>query len=287
MRITIQDGVLSATVETFGAELKSLHRSDLNIEYLWQGNPAIWSDSAPFLFPVVARQLDDSYILDGKEYRMPMHGFAKAREFTVCAQTDNSVTMYFTEDEETLGWYPFRFRVYAIFTVSDGSLKVTRRVENCNDAVMPYSLGEHPGYNVPLTAGEELSDYELVFSKPEDMERWYLDDEIICGAEPGINGTILPVTTSMFYRGALIFKAPASDTVTLRSRKSERGVQVTVADFGYLGIWAKPAAPYVCIEPWNGLASSQWSSRNLLDKEGIRLLAPHAAEAFTMTVKPF
>lgn len=285
MRIAITGGGLSAEIETFGAELKSLKRA--GTEYLWQGNPAIWADSAPFLFPVVARQLEDSYTLRGKTYHMPMHGFAKAREFTVTARSENSVTMSFTEDSETLGWYPFSFRVTAVFTVAEGRLEVSRAVENRSAGTMPFSLGEHPGYNVPMTPGEALTDYVLEFSAPEKLERWYLNDEIICGSEPGPEGTLLPVTPSMFDRGALIFKAPASDAVTLRSTKSGRGVRVEFADYDYLGIWAKPAAPYVCIEPWNGLASSEWSSRDILQKEGIRFLRPGKTARFVMTVRPF
>lgn len=287
MRIKLKNGSLTAEVETFGAELKSLKNETACIEYLWQGDPAVWPDSAPFLFPVVARQREDSYILNGKTYTMPMHGFAKAREFTVTVQSENSVTMTFCEDEETLGWYPFGFLVTSVFTLGQDGLTVQRRVKNRSDAVMPYSLGEHPGYNVPLLQGERAEDYLLVFSVPEDAERWYLDDEIICGSEPGLCGRELAVTKTMFDRGALIFKGLRSDSVTLCSKTGNHGLTVDLRDFGYLGIWAKPAAPYVCIEPWNGLASSEWSPRELLQKEGIRLLAPGKEEQFSMKVTVF
>lgn len=287
MRIKLKNGNLTAEVETFGAELKSLKNTDTDIEYLWQGDPAVWSDSAPFLFPVVARQREDSYLLDGKEYTMPMHGFAKAKEFSVAAQSENSVRLTLCEDAQTLGWYPFRFCVTSVFTLEENALTVQRRVENRSDTVMPYSLGEHPGYNVPLTPEEQAEDYTLIFSAPEDAERWYLDDEIICGSEPGLSGCVLPVTKTMFDRGALIYKGLRSDSVTLRSKTGGHGLTVDLRDFAYLGIWAKPAAPYVCIEPWNGLASSVWSPRELVRKEGIRLLAPGKEEQFTMTVTVF
>lgn len=287
MRISLKNGSLTAEIETFGAELKSIRNEDTGIEYLWQGDPAVWADSAPFLFPVVARQLDDSYLLDGREYTMPMHGFAKAREFTVTNRSENSVAMTFCEDAETLGWYPFRFRVTSVFTLTDSTLTVQRRIENRSDAVMPYSMGEHPGYNVPLTPNERAEDYRLIFSSEENAERWYLDDEIICGSEPGLSGRELPVTRTMFDRGALIFKGLKSESVTLCSKTGPHGLTVDLRDFGFLGIWAKPAAPYVCIEPWNGLASSAWSSRELLQKEAIRLLAPGKEEQFTMTLTVF
>lgn len=284
MRITVENELICATVETFGAELKSLKHRRSGLEYLWQGDPAVWSDSAPFLFPVVARQLDDRYNLDGKTYTMPMHGFAKDREFEVLGKSHSSVTLALTEDEETLGWYPFRFRLTTSFSLLDSHLVVTHHVENLTNRYMPFSIGEHPGFRVPMLEGEKLGDFYLDFSHEESAPRWYLDDEIIIGSEPGINGKLLPITLTLFDRGALIFKHLQSDTVTLRSRNHSHTVTVDLRGWDYLGIWAKPAANYVCIEPWNGLASSKDASYDIWEKEGIRRLAPGTAESFTMDI---
>lgn len=278
-------GKLTAAIEPFGSELRSLRRE--GIEYVWQRDPAWWPDSAPFLFPVVARQLNDSYILDGKRYQMPMHGFAKDRLFSIVESSQDRLILELTEDEETLGWYPFRFRVRSEFSLSEDGLTVTREVENPNAVPMPYSLGEHPGYRLPLVAGEDPWSYLLRFSAPEHAERWYLNDEIIVGSEPGLDGTELPLTAALFDRGALIFKHLCSDSVTLCSCTGNHGLTVSLKDYAYLGVWAKPGAPFVCIEPWNGLASSAWSSSELLQKEGIRLLPSGQTERFSMRINPF
>lgn len=284
MRIAIENSQLRVVIETFGAELKSLTHLDTGLEYLWQGDPAVWPDTAPFLFPVVARQLDDRYTLDGKTYTMPMHGFAKDREFEVVEAKSDSLTLALREDPETLGWYPFPFRLITTFSLDGAHLLVKHRVENHGGQDMPFSLGEHPGFRAPMMEGESLEDFYLEFSQEETAPRWYLDDEIIVGCEPGINGRILPVTTTLFNRGALIFKGLNSDSVTLRSRNHSHSVTMDLRGWGYLGIWAKPAASYVCIEPWNGLASFKDASYDIWRKEGIRRLAPGAWEEFTMDI---
>lgn len=285
MRIAIENESIRVVVETFGAELKSLADKQTGMEYLWQGDPAVWPDTAPFLFPVVARQLDDKYTLDGKTYTMPMHGFAKDREFQIANTTADSLTLVLTEDDETLGWYPFRFRLTTTFSLRDHHVLVKHTVENPNGQDMPFSLGEHPGFRAPMVASDKLDDYYLDFSHTETTPRWYLDDEIIVGCEPGINGKILPLTTTLFDRGALIFKGLNSDSVTLRSRNHSQSVTMSLQGWGYLGIWAKPAANYVCIEPWNGLASSCDASHDIWEKEGIRRLVPGCQESFVMDIQ--
>lgn len=284
MRFVINNRYLTAVIDSRGAELKHLHHTATGIDHLWHGDAAIWGETAPFLFPVVARQLDDRYTLNGNGYMMPMHGFAKDCEFSVAAQTHTELVLELTENETTLQWYPFPYRLITAFKIEEHTLQILRTVSNTGTQVMPYSIGEHPGFAVPMLPGEALEDYHLQFSHHEDALRWYLDNEIICGSEPYLKGTTIPITSTMFDQGALIFKKLRSDRVSLKSKNHEHSVTVRLSGWDYLGIWAKPGAPYVCIEPWNGLASSKWSSHDIFEKEGIRLLAPGASKTFETTI---
>lgn len=284
MRKVITNGHITAEIDTHGAEMKRLYNDRTGIEHLWCGDPAVWADTAPFLFPVVARQLDDRYTLDERMYTMPMHGFAKDSQFTVLEHREDVLKLELRENDITKKWYPFSFRVTSEFILEGSKIHIKHEVTNLSDVDMPYSLGEHPGYKIPMKEGETLEDYYLEFSCEECAERWYLYDEIICGSEPGLDGNILQITSHLFDRGALIFKHLASDSVSLRSRNHGHGVSVSLRDFDYLGIWAKPGAPYVCIEPWNGLASSRWSKYDIWDKEGIRRLQPGQTAAFVMSI---
>lgn len=284
MQLTITNGRISAQVDSFGAELKSLRHEGNDIDYLWNGDASVWTDTAPFLFPVVARQLDDQYVLNGETLTMPMHGFAKDSNFTVLECATDKIKLELRESAETLQWYPFAFCVTSEFVVNDDGLSIVRTVTNTDEMDMPYSLGEHPGYRIPMVAGDTLEDYYLEFSAQENAQRWYLDDEIIAGNEPGLCGDILLITPHLFDRGALIYKGLVSDKVTLRSKNHAHSVTVSLNGWNYLGIWAKPGAAYVCIEPWNGLASSKWSEYDIWKKEGIRRLAPGQSESFVMKI---
>lgn len=284
MDITIKCGALTAVIDTHGAELKSVKNEQTGIEYIWIGDPAIWADHAPFLFPVVARQLDDKYVMDGVIRTMPMHGFAKDTDFEVKEQGEANVTFVMHENEQTLHWYPFRFTLETTYELKENSISCSHRLTNENGEKMFFSMGEHPGFNAPMIPGDTLEDYYLEFSQEENAERWYLNDEIICGSEPYLDGKILKIDTHTFDRGALIFKGLKSEYVTLRSRNHSHSVTMDLKDWGYLGIWAKPAAPYVCIEPWNGLASSKWSSHDIWEKEGILCLNAGETQVYTMNI---
>lgn len=284
MKVTIRDGKLAVTIDTRGAELMSVRDEALDLEYIWQGDSAYWRDRAPFLFPIVGRLLDDQYVIDGETRTIPMHGFARMMEFIVTEQTENSVTLELHENEKTLEWYPFAFTVKAVYTVSGGKLSVRHDITNHTDRDMPYSIGEHPGFNAPLLPGDQVGDFYLEFSQPEDALRWHLNDEIIDMSEPYLNGSRINVEYHTFDRGALIFKDLKSDFVTLRCKNHDHAVTVDLTQWRYLGIWAKPHAPYVCIEPWNGLASSLWSSHNIWEKEGILCLKAGDTVDYTLNI---
>ena len=84
MLLTLDNGLLSLTVDTLGAQMMSLKKE--GTEYLWQGDPQYWGDRAPILFPFIARLTNNSYTYKGKLYPMTIHGFANASEFSVAEQ---------------------------------------------------------------------------------------------------------------------------------------------------------------------------------------------------------
>lgn len=148
---------------------------------------------------------------------------------------------------------------------------------------MLFSLGEHTGFRLPVGNGK-FEDCYLEFSTDEDLDRYYLDDEIIVGNEDYLHGRVIPITRELFDRGALIFKNPRSDSIALKSRHDGHSVRVSLSGWNNFGIWAKPGADYVCIEPWNGIASSAGASDRLDEKDRIRRLAPRQSETFVMRI---
>lgn len=263
--ITIQNEQLCVRIAKKGAELRSVVCN--GAEYMWQRDPAVWGDAAPLLFPVVGQQLDFRYTYKGKEYTMPLHGFARDYPFAVTAQSDLSVSMVQTENPETLERYPFPYRLESVFELEGDTLVCHRFLTNTGEEDMLYSLGEHPGFCIPSAD----SGCYLRFSEAEKADRWVLDDEIIDHSEPFLDGDTITVTPELFNCGALIFKKINSSHVTLH-REDGRTVTVGLDGWDHLGVWAFPNQPYVCIEPWCGITSSKWSTHELTEKESIHTL---------------
>ena len=98
MIYTISNDSLIVDVSSSGAELQSV-RSVTGNEYLWQGDPEIWSGRAPNLFPFVARLHDGMYSLDGKQYEMKIHGFVKSMELSCVEHSENIIVFELLSNE--------------------------------------------------------------------------------------------------------------------------------------------------------------------------------------------
>lgn len=260
MRITIENGCLSLTVDTLGAQMMHLKRN--GTEYLWQGDSKYWGDRAPILFPFIARLTNNSYTFNGKLYPMTIHGFANASEFSVAEQTSDKLVLELASNEKTLAQYPIDFVFRVIFRLEGDTLVTTYHVENKSDDVMPFGIGGHPGFKVPVGEDEKFEDYCLEFSLPCQPDRVGFTPAVYLSghdeAYPLEEGKRIPLSHDLFDEDAIILKNMARE-VTLKSKASGHSVTVSYPQMPYLGIWHWPHtdAPYVCIEPWSSLPSRQ------------------------------
>ena len=62
-------------------------------------------------------------------------------------------------------------------------------------------------------------------------------------------------------------------------------VKVQFPNMPHLGIWSKPGAPFVCIEPWYGYAAPMGFCGELQEKPGIISLRPGASTRFEMSIE--
>lgn len=254
---TVQNDRLTATVSTRAAELQSLRAAD-GTEYLWQGDPAYWSDRAPTLFPHIARLRDGAYPLDGRTWQMPIHGITPYSEFTARADAPSELTLTLTDTPETLLQYPRRFAFHVTFRLVETRLEVIYTVENRDEQPMYFGVGGHPGFRVPLREGLSFSDYRLRFGAPCEPRRVLFSDALLVTGEtspyPLTNGDTLPLDHGLFSEDAIVLQ-DMSRTVTLESDRDAHGLTLDFSDFPYLGIWHMPDtdAPYVCLEPWSSL----------------------------------
>ncbi len=255
MNLSIQNPFLQVTVDTLGAQMRSVQGAD-GCEYLWQGDPKYWAEQAPVLFPFIGRLQDGKYQADGKVYSMSLHGFAAKKEFAVLAHTADTLVLSISAPVEN---YPWDFCFEITYRLDGRVLSVENRVTNRGDRTMHFALGGHPGFRVPLDDGEDFRDCYLEFDRPCDPERiLFTSDTVLVSGQtahyPLEGGKVLPLHHGLFDTDAIILQnmAPA---VSLKSRRSSRQVTVSYPKMPYLGFWHWPKtdAPYVCIEPWSSL----------------------------------
>lgn len=282
MIYTIRNNELSVAVSDLGAELQNITDRKSGEEYLWQGDPAVWSGRSPILFPVVGKLKDNTYRYRGRAYTMPKHGFAKKSVFTAALLTPDSLTMTLTSgtfDE----CYPFRFRLEITYTLSGRELCVTYRVRNDGDDDMYFSLGAHPAFNCAM--GDCLR-----FPDDAEAAACRLSPEtMLLGTAPeadAIRDHTLTIEKETFAKDALIFKGLRSGSATLYHGGAPR-VSVDYGSAPCLGVWAKPGADYVCIEPWYGVDDDALVSGDIETKPYINRLAGGAWFRFPMTIRLF
>ena len=272
----LQNEFLSIKVNPVGAELASLKNLETGIEHLWQGNPEFWASQAPNLFPVIGVLKNDEFIFEGKTYKMPKHGFVRYNEeIQLKEKTSNSLVFQLEYSEKTLEMYPFKFRFEISFILNEKSLEVHHKVFNLDKNSLYFSLGGHPAFNAPISKNEVYEDYYLEFDQKMDLSTYVLSENgLVSDKTEGIldNEDKIRLHRDLFAKDALIFKNIPSKKVALKSKNSGTVLSVEYPDFKNLGIWAKPGAPYVCIEPWLGIADVEGADQNIITKEGIEIL---------------
>lgn len=265
------DGAV-VTIQSLGAELQSI-KDIFGTEYLWQGDPAFWTGRAPVLFPVVGKLKDGKYTHEGKEYQMGSHGFARRSEFQMLSKTENHVDFLLQSNEETLRQYPFPFQLIVSYTLKGTALTVAYTVKNTGNGDMLFCIGGHPGINVPLLEDEKFEDYDIVFEKNECLYTRLVNENVYFSGETREilhNERVVPMTHSLFDHDAIVPVSLESRSACLRSRKSGRGMQIDFDGFATMAFWSqKGPAPFVCLEPWIGMAADQDGTYELKDKRDV------------------
>lgn len=291
MHYSIESESLQVQVRLKGMELSSIRSKTTQQEYLWQGDASFWTGQAPVLFPIIGALEGGKTAHLGKEYHLPKHGFVRNSDHIQLVQQQSDQLVFRLESNaETLAVYPFVFALEVSFQLSGKCLEISHQVFNLGDKDMYFSIGGHPAFNCPLLSGEKLEDYLIEFPEKENDSTWVIGAEGLIGEKGEMvlnNAREIPLHAHLFDNDALIFKQLKSREVFLSHRKRGRVVKLEFKDFDYLGIWAKPGAPFVCLEPWLGIADSIHHSGQLAEKEGIRMLAPGetAIETFSISIE--
>ncbi len=272
--VTIQNEQLTVEIAERGAELQRI--TGRRGEYLWNGDPAWWSGRAPLLFPIVGKVPEDTYTFGGRAYPMPKHGFAQTATFTVERATAAEAVFLLTDSEETRRSYPFAFQLRVTYRLEGATLSVTHTVSNTGAGPLFMSIGAHEAYACP----EGIEQYQLEFPAPCTLDTLLVEHSFITENTRRVveNEAVYSLKNSDFEIDALVFRRPPFEQLTLRHRQTGKGVRVNIADAPYLLVWTKPGAPFLCIEPWWGIAHLAGGSVDLPTKAGMNRL--EAGEQF-------
>ena len=274
----IRNDYLTVTVDPYGAQLMSILAAD-GTEFLWQGDPKYWKDRSPNLFPTVSRLTDGVYQLDGNWYEMGLHGFARHSMFTVAKAEDDYLELQLTDSPETLVNYPRKFLFTIAYKLEKNTLQILFKVENRSDKEMPFAVGGHPGFNVPLAPGKEFEDYYLRFSEPCKPETFVMAADGRFYGETALypleDDRILRLKHSLFEIDG-VFLLNAAKEVTLEAEGEKHSVTVSYPDMHYVGFWHAPYpdTPYVCIEPWSSMGSTSPVRAIFEEKKDMMRVAP-------------
>ncbi len=285
--ICLHSDALDVAIDPQGAQLSML-RDAAGHDLLWNGDPAVWKGRAPILFPIVGAWNGGHYQWCRQRFALPRHGFARDRRFEVVSSSARAAVFRQSGDRTTHARYPFAFELDVAFEVAGARLTTVATVRNNGEIALPASLGFHPALRWPLPYGAARADHYLEFEQDEPAPVRRLDAAGLLTptlhATP-VRGRRLLLDDALFKDDVLIFDRFSSRSVTYGAPTGPR-IRVEFPDATYLGLWTRPGAGFLCIEPWCGVADPVGFTGDFGDKPGLFMVAPGGSEKLTMVIEP-
>ena len=283
-RISLGTPKLKAMVKAEGAELTSLKDGE-GRELLWQAEAA-WPRHSPVLFPIVGKVKDDTLRIGEASFPMGQHGFARDSRFTLVEHDATGCRFLLQDSEATRAVYPFAFRFEVAYALHGATLAVTYSVTNAGEGTLPFSVGAHPAFRWPLPGSAGKLAHRIEFEQEEAGPFFRLNDKGLIDQTPHAlptHGRALGLREDLFRPSAMILLNPASRRLQYGAPGAP-GLEVAWQGFGQLGLWMKPGADFLCIEPWAGHADIDGYDVDLWSKPGIEMLNAGETRRFTWRV---
>ncbi|MBC6696054.1 aldose 1-epimerase family protein [Terrisporobacter mayombei] len=257
-----------------GAELTRIYSKKYNKEILWNGDSSFWGRHSPILFPIVGRLKDNETYIEDKLYNMSQHGFARDMEFEVIDETNSSIIYKLQSNEESKKFYPYEFELLIKYTLEENKLNIKWEVKNIDSREIYFSIGAHPAFNI--SSREELSNYYIEFKCKDNINQISLEGPYYNEITSMSKLETLELNPKSFEKDAIIFTN--IDELSIKNKKEDNYIKVSFEDFPLVGIWSpyykdeNLTAPFICVEPWHGLADSVNSDKVYKNKKFINKL---------------
>lgn len=298
MELSITSGKLTVGLTTKGGTLISIKAGGL--EYLWQGDPTVWSGQAPICFPICGSLRNNTATtLDGDTINLPRHGFARKQEFTLIDQTKDSATFALATTPILKEQYPFDFEFRSHYQIADATLTVTFEIINHGNKDLPFYIGGHPAFRCPLEIGKSYYDYQVTFEKEEPQsvptplaESGLIDvDRRMVAPQNNVTsprkGRVVALSHELFAKAETIYDTLNSRQLEYSDKQHTHGIHLSFPEFPYLIIWSKPQADFVALEPWGGLSTCSDEDNVFEHKRGCLIAPPNESISRSFTINVF
>lgn len=274
----LSNGELRIEVSGHGAELQSIRKGD--VEYLWQGDPSFWGRRSPVLFPIVGSVWESRYRIDGVEYQLGQHGFARDMDFVKVCESDTEVRYRLESSPQTKEKFPYDFCLEIAYRLHGRCLDVIWEVSNPSETDIHFQIGAHPAFFYPDYDPQSSGRGRFTFDKTEGLECIRIKEKGCVDAE---TKWPLELTEGILKLEKDIFDA--IDTIMLQDSQVQRVSMFREGgspwlslsfDAPVVGIWSPPGknAPFICIEPWYGRCDRAGYEGDFRDKDWINRLSP-------------
>ena len=274
----LKNDFLTVQVKSLGAEMISIKDTE-DTEFIWQADPEVWGRHAPVLFPIVGRLKDDHYFVDGKEYKMTQHGFARDQEFDLDSQTDSKLVLSLTTSEASLEKYPYHFKLRIVYQLVKDTVQVSYLVDSMEESEdMYFSIGAHPGFTVPFEKGLKFEDFKVEIDPSETRSHIpIVDHQVDINNENKVENQSFPLTRGEFVDDAVVYRLNKPAEVTITSDKTSHKITLDTGNAKFFGMWSTypNEGKFMCIEPWWGLADKTDGDFDFKNKYAINKLAPN------------
>ena len=276
---TLKNEILTVQVKEHGAELASIRKG--SVEYLWQADPMFWGRHSPVLFPIVGSVWEKRYRVDGREFELGQHGFARDMDFTMVEGGEDEVRYRLESTEDTLKKYPWPFVLEIAYRLHGNMIDVIWEVSNPGNEDMYFQIGAHPAFNYPDYDPQTVERGFLSFDRSEGLEcirikeKGCVDAETLYPLDIPADG-LLPLTRETFDKiDTIMLQDGQIGSVALYRTDRTPWLKLSF-EAPVVGIWSPPGknAPFICLEPWYGRCDRAGYEGDYRDRDWVNRLAP-------------